>query len=509
MTHLGQQATTRRRVSVANGATRPARRVPGEADTEAGCGVQGNGTVGQQTGQPKRSGASSLAVAGPAVTAAVVALALHACLAGIQADHARSAALLRTGGVGADLISDEVSAVPDRSNPKLEPVESFRQWSFAVLRNPDIICTLLVGGDGALCQSFPAGFQFDADALKRLLESSGTRKVRVLLGAELESVLSVALPVKRYPIGEQVGILVLLGRPSPGGVASPWILTTAILAIGLLPLGLLSVFLGIRHQRRQARALFQDLLPSPGTSPGSWRATLPVGRQDEVGQIARVCADAHDELLVMRRQSAGLEREIDHRVAERVRQVDALLLRTQKEAWADSLTGLANRRLLDDQLEKVFERQRGNREDLTVIMFDVDHFKQFNDSKGHAAGDELLRFVGELLKTMLRAGDVAIRYGGDEFAVLLLGTHAADAAHLAQRIIKMFAQRTDSLPASPRVTVSAGVASMQTHGADCGASLLEEADKALYQAKRKGRNQVVISGRLSEGRSRVRPASVA
>ena len=462
-----------------------------------------------QSRQPKRLGASSLAVAGPAVTAALMALGLHAALAGMQADNARSAALLRTGLVGADLISEEVSALPEHPSPKLEPVESFKQWSFAVLRSPDIVCTLLFGSDGNLSQSLPAGLQLDTDALRGLLESNETRKVRVMLGAESVPVVAVALPIQRFPIGDIVGTVVLLGRPFPGGLSSPWVSTTAILAIGLLPLGVLSIFLGIRHQRQQARDIFQDLLRSPGTSPGSWRATLPVGRQDEVGQLARVCADAHDELLEVRRESAGLEREIDHRVAERVRQVDALLLRTQEEAWTDSLTGLANRRLLDDRLEKLFDRQRDNHEDLTIIMFDVDHFKQFNDTKGHAAGDDLLRFVGELLKTMLRAGDVAIRYGGDEFAVLLLGTSARDAAHLAQRITKMFAQRTDVLRASPRATLSAGIASMETHGADSGAALLEEADKALYGAKRDGRNQVVISNPRSKCGSRARSASVA
>lgn len=465
--------------------------------------------MGQQTGQPNRSGASSLAVAGPAVAATVAALLLHAALARTQHADARSAALRRTCAVGADLVSDEISAWPDPPSLKLEQVRSFRQWSFAILRHPDIICALLFDGDGALCLSFPAGFQFDADGWEGLLEADQIRQAQVPLGGEPEPVLSIALPVNRYPIGDHVGTVVLLGRPSSDGTSSSWIFTTAMLGIGLVPLGMLSVCLGVRLQRRRARAIFRDLLPTPGMTAASWREALPVERPDDVGRMARVCADAHDQLLVLRGESAELKRDIDHRVAERVRQVDALLQRAEKEVWVDALTGLANRRLLDEQLEKVFERQRGSGEDLTIVMFDVDHFKQFNDSNGHAAGDQVLRFVGELLKTMLRAGDIAIRYGGDEFAVLLLGTNAAGAVHLSQRIIKLFAQRTDLLPSNPRVTLSAGVASMRPLGADCGATLLKRADEALYEAKGEGRNEVVVSRRLSRLTAQASPATVA
>ena len=110
---------------------------------------------------------------------------------------------------------------------------------------------------------------------------------------------------------------------------------------------------------------------------------------------------------------------------------------------------------------------------------------------------------------MLRAGDIAIRYGGDEFAVLLLGTHAAGAVHLSQRIIKLFAQRTDLLTSSPRVTLSPGVASMRMLGLDCGATLLKKADEALYEAKGEGRNEVVVASRRSHRTKPVRPTPVA
>lgn len=128
-------------------------------------------------------------------------------------------------------------------------------------------------------------------------------------------------------------------------------------------------------------------------------------------------------------------------------------------------------------------------------MLDVDHFKQFNDSQGHAGGDLLLAAVGELLLTRLRAEDVACRYGGEEFTVILPETDGAEAMRVAEQIRGFIAALavTDGQRSLPRVTASIGVASFPIDG-ELGSSLIQKADAALYIAKHRGRNRVEQHG---------------
>lgn len=152
-------------------------------------------------------------------------------------------------------------------------------------------------------------------------------------------------------------------------------------------------------------------------------------------------------------------------------------------AWSDGLTGLANRRKLDADLS----RHDGGDVETAVIMVDVDHFKDINDGYGHALGDEILRRVGTLLSQSVRHDDVVYRYGGEEFCVLLPGATTADAHDVADRIVN--AVRGIELPDGRNVTVSVGVA------ASCGdtTGALERADRALYAAKERGRDQAIAT----------------
>lgn len=127
---------------------------------------------------------------------------------------------------------------------------------------------------------------------------------------------------------------------------------------------------------------------------------------------------------------------------------------------------------------------------MTFILLDIDHFKTLNDALGHSAGDNLLSFTGELLRASLRGTDIGVRYGGDEFAIIMLGASPLEGSALAQRVVSLFAQQSALLGTVPPVSMSAGVASVVT-GRTCSAeSLVRLADQALYRAKRKGRNTV-------------------
>jgi len=164
----------------------------------------------------------------------------------------------------------------------------------------------------------------------------------------------------------------------------------------------------------------------------------------------------------------------------------------QEQAIHDPLTGLFNRRYLDETLPRELSRCQRSNELLVVAMLDLDHFKRFNDTYGHEAGDTVLRAVGDLLGKSLRAGDLPCRYGGEEFTLILHGSTLEDAELRLEGLRRAVRQtgmfyRGGELPA---ITVSIGVTAAEATEMDATA-LLSRADAALYQAKAQGRNRVV------------------
>ncbi|MGA2893081.1 MAG: diguanylate cyclase [Xanthobacteraceae bacterium] len=163
-------------------------------------------------------------------------------------------------------------------------------------------------------------------------------------------------------------------------------------------------------------------------------------------------------------------------------------------ASLDGLTGLANRRAFDRQIEREWQRARELREPLALMMIDIDHFKLFNDRYGHVAGDTCLRAVGETLSLVTLEEAVLVgRYGGEEFALLLPGLSVERAAALADEARKAVEDLYINHSESPcgHVTISIGVESMVPDKYQTAADLIEAADTALYDAKHRGRNTVV------------------
>ena len=168
----------------------------------------------------------------------------------------------------------------------------------------------------------------------------------------------------------------------------------------------------------------------------------------------------------------------------------------QRLATIDGLTGIANRRAFDVRLQAEWNRACRAGRPIALLFVDVDYFKQFNDTYGHLAGDDALRRIAATLEGLaLRSSDLCARYGGEEFAVLAAETGIAEAADLAERMRVAVAALAISHALSPvdRVTISVGVAArVPATDADPN-TLIASADGALYEAKRTGRNAVVIA----------------
>jgi diguanylate cyclase (GGDEF)-like protein len=165
----------------------------------------------------------------------------------------------------------------------------------------------------------------------------------------------------------------------------------------------------------------------------------------------------------------------------------ARLQEVARLATRDSVTGLANRLLFEETLDLEIGRSRRQGTPLSLVVLDVDHFKQVNDSAGHRAGDEVLGRVGRALVSTTKASDLAARYGGDEFVVLLPGCPRDEVAAVAERVRDAVRTSAGNLP----VTISAGVATMPDDALDAE-GLVATADAALYVAKREGRDRTAV-----------------
>ncbi|HTN49504.1 MAG TPA: GGDEF domain-containing protein [Burkholderiaceae bacterium] len=161
-----------------------------------------------------------------------------------------------------------------------------------------------------------------------------------------------------------------------------------------------------------------------------------------------------------------------------------LLERMSRLAQQDGLTGIANRRTLDEAVPVEFARARRSGQPLTLIMLDIDHFKRYNDKRGHAAGDALLRGAAQAWAKQLRPTDLIARYGGEEFTLVLPACNEDQAAQLVDRLRPLMPDRQ---------TFSAGVAAWD--GEETTNELVQRADRALLQAKKRGRNRTTIAGR--------------
>lgn len=188
----------------------------------------------------------------------------------------------------------------------------------------------------------------------------------------------------------------------------------------------------------------------------------------------------------------------NHALTEKLAEITELQQRLKEQAIRDALTGLFNRRYLDETLPREMARATRDGYPLAVIMVDIDHFKQINDRHGHPAGDEVIRALARLLHEGAREGDIACRYGGEEFVIALPHMDIEAALARAGKWRQAAAERVVRHgELEIRFTLSAGIAVFPLHAREVD-SLLECADLALYLSKREGRNRVTCFRRQED-----------
>jgi diguanylate cyclase (GGDEF)-like protein len=258
---------------------------------------------------------------------------------------------------------------------------------------------------------------------------------------------------------------------------------------------LLIVLVSIRHEMqwkrptRRLRRLLEDI--REGREPIESLDGVGGGLKPLVPQIKQLFHEMRRGEL----QVAQLNAEIAQRVATRTDALQRTIGSLKAQATRDPLTGLYNRRMLDGLLPRLVERCTRDRLPLAVVAIDVDWFKQLNDTLGHAAGDELLRNIGGLIRSGIREQDAAFRLGGDEFLILLPESTRLSAEGLAGRLVGLVEGLTRTLRLRPAPGISAGVAMLSELEESDAAALLRLADERLYESKsaRKASREPVLA----------------
>jgi diguanylate cyclase (GGDEF)-like protein len=219
---------------------------------------------------------------------------------------------------------------------------------------------------------------------------------------------------------------------------------------------------------------------------GDLQARSSVRRNDEIGELAAAFHAMADELGRKHEEIVALNADLEERVQRRTRQLRELASR-------EPLTGLYNRRHFNEALANRLSEAARYGSDLSCVMLDLDDFKSVNDRFGHHIGDELLILASITISSQLRAADMAARYGGDEFIILLPQTEADRAQILAERIVERFAEDLAGQLPKIRTSLSIGIVSLADSGATSPEDLIRAADEAMYRAKARGKSRIVMA----------------
>ncbi len=254
----------------------------------------------------------------------------------------------------------------------------------------------------------------------------------------------------------------------------------------------------VPEDRERAKLNIIKLLKGVISGPNEYVAIQKDGSLIDIEVNSGLINDANGQptKMVFIIRNITERKQAEEKIQQLIQQLELEKQTALLNANTDRLTGLPNRRYFDEALNKEFRRYKRTGDPLSLIMLDVDHFKKFNDSYGHVAGDECLRQIGTTLKTLVgRATDIVARYGGEEFVAILTNTDQQGAVTLAERIRK--AVETLAIPHSESkisdfVTVSLGIATVYATRLATPEQVVDMADEAMYSAKKAGRNRISV-----------------
>ncbi len=369
-----------------------------------------------------------------------------------------------------------------------------------VMPGTDLCYVLFTDNSGAVLASYQSGAGNLTDLLlndTRHVSVEPIDRPRLLVHREYGARVDVVYPVRdpSPQIGDvplptigyvRLGITLTEAEKRLASLAHNVIGLSILVTLLMVPLGyqIIHNVLGPTAKIREA---------ARSIARGELDVRVDLNRNDELGELAASFNSMADDIAATQHKLVRLNSELEDRVLLRTQALEDANRRLKDMAARDSLTGLYNRRHFSDLLSQIFAESSRYGSNLSCIMIDLDNFKEVNDTLGHQAGDDLLRLTSAAILRSIREADIAIRYGGDEFIVLLPQTSPDEARHSAQRILDAF--RTDidrDMPAASIASLSIGLACRRNGEPRDGDGLVQLADEALYLAKAGGKNRITV-----------------
>ncbi len=245
-------------------------------------------------------------------------------------------------------------------------------------------------------------------------------------------------------------------------------------------------------------AKIRNMMQEIVANPDGELQIMEISGNDELADLASIFNKVQTSLYMHQQQLKARVQIADEKLTKanqeltlRSKELEQMVTLSQRLATTDSLTGLQNRRFLDENLGSVFALAKRHADPLCLVLLDVDFFKQINDEYGHASGDVVLKLLGDLIRWSTRESDISARMGGDEFAFILPRTSVAQAKIFAESLLEKTRTHAFVIPGEKilKVTLSMGVTEL-TEDILSVEALYGAADKALYESKHRGRNQV-------------------